>query len=423
MRTVDARPMRTSRLFDTLPPYLGGKRRLAPLILADLAAELPPAEWPGAFFCDPMCGGGAVALAAKAQGFEVYASDRARRGAIVAAALIANSSVRLREADWLPALRADDLRANGAAAVSVFTAAQARRIDGLLTAAAARQAPTRALLELLAIKLVCRLFPMSLPDATDAARAAAGEYDTISPRRLVHYLRRDRWIQPAGLRTLATAINGGVIGGRGHATQRDAREAIAASPAEVIYLDPPYPGTTDYGAYGLLDTLLGDDLPAAPAPRLADLLDAAVAAPIVILSYGGPHRVWTIRRISSSETATTRLMLSRIALSGSWPKTLAACAFRLLFRRVLISPTASPHALPFGAPWARNSMLPPVSTRIALPVASSSRLSYSSPTTSQLASQASVPKPSAVPGAPRNCPGVPFLTCCIREATPRRLPP
>ena len=102
----------------------------------------------------------------------------------------------------------------------------------LLTAAAARQAPTRALLELLAIKLVCRLFPMSLPNATDAARAAAGEYDTISPRRLGHYLRRDRWIQPAGLRTLATAINGGVIGGRGHATQRDAREAIAASAAE-----------------------------------------------------------------------------------------------------------------------------------------------------------------------------------------------
>ena len=58
VRTVDARPMRTSRLFDALPPYLGGKRRLAPLILADLAAELPPAEWPRASFCDPMGGGG-----------------------------------------------------------------------------------------------------------------------------------------------------------------------------------------------------------------------------------------------------------------------------------------------------------------------------------------------------------------------------
>ena len=66
VRTVDARSMRTSPLFDALPPYLGGKRRLVPLILADLAAELPSAEWPGASFCDPMCGGGSVALAAKA---------------------------------------------------------------------------------------------------------------------------------------------------------------------------------------------------------------------------------------------------------------------------------------------------------------------------------------------------------------------
>ena len=54
-------PCERPPLFDALPPYLGGKRRLAPLILADLAAELPAAEWPGASFCDPMCGGGAVA--------------------------------------------------------------------------------------------------------------------------------------------------------------------------------------------------------------------------------------------------------------------------------------------------------------------------------------------------------------------------
>ena len=59
-------------------------------------------------------------------------------------------------------------------------------------------------------------------------------------------------------------------------------------PGSSDLLGSPYPGTTGYGAYGLLDTLLGDDLPAAPAPRLADLSDAAVAAPIVVLSYGGP---------------------------------------------------------------------------------------------------------------------------------------
>ena len=238
VRTVDARSMRTSRLFDALPPYLGGKRRLVPLILADLAAELPAAEWPGASFCDPMCGGGAVALAAKAQGFEVYASDRARRGAIVAAALIANSSVRLREADWLPALGPDDLRANGAAAVSVFTPAQARRIDGLLTAAAARQAPARALLELLAIKLVCRLFPMSLPQRHGrGARGGGGvRHDLPTPARP---LPAPRSLDPTG--------------GPAHPRDRDQRgrdrrprarhparraRGDRGQPAEVIYLDP-----------------------------------------------------------------------------------------------------------------------------------------------------------------------------------------
>ena len=132
---------------DALPPYLGGKRRLVPLILADLGAELPAAEWPGTSFCDPMCGGGAVALAAKAQGFEVYASDRARRGAIVAAALIANSSVQLREADWLPALRpavgsAAGRRAGAARAAGELRVPGARRRHASQRRGSGRRVPT-----------------------------------------------------------------------------------------------------------------------------------------------------------------------------------------------------------------------------------------------------------------------------------------
>ena len=181
MRTVDARPMRTSRLFDALPPYLGGKRRLVPLILADLAAELPAAEWPGASFCDPMCGGGAVAVAPRRRGSR---STPATARAEARSSRLPSSPTPPfdcgRRTGCRRCARMISER-TGPRPSSVFTAAQARRIDGLLTAAAARQAPTRALLELLAIKLVCRLFPMSLPNATDAARAAAGAYDTIRP--------------------------------------------------------------------------------------------------------------------------------------------------------------------------------------------------------------------------------------------------
>ena len=82
-----------------LPPYLGAKRRLCPLIFAALAQVLPRQEWHHATFLDPMYGGGAVVLSAKAHGFHTTASDLAERGAIVASALIANDRVRLRRAD------------------------------------------------------------------------------------------------------------------------------------------------------------------------------------------------------------------------------------------------------------------------------------------------------------------------------------
>ena len=71
-------------LFRALPAYLGGKRRLCPIIFALLGEFLPRERWRASMFLDPFCGGGSVALFAKAQGFEVIASDAAERAAIVA---------------------------------------------------------------------------------------------------------------------------------------------------------------------------------------------------------------------------------------------------------------------------------------------------------------------------------------------------
>jgi hypothetical protein len=59
-----------------LPPYPGGKRRLLPGIFALIKGVSPPASWPTLTFADPFLGGGAVALAAKAQGFgHIVAND------------------------------------------------------------------------------------------------------------------------------------------------------------------------------------------------------------------------------------------------------------------------------------------------------------------------------------------------------------
>ena len=280
---------RPPAFFHALPPYLGGKRRLCALIFALLAEVLPRREWRGTTFLDPMCGGGAVALFAKAQGLRTTASDLAERGAIVARALVANDRVRLRRADCvtLGALPAHaPTKVDGGLQ---GTPAQRAWLAQALAIASRCAEPRRSLLRLLIVTTVLRWYPLSLPSASDAAAAAQDDFDRISSRRLGHYLRARRAITPAALWRTAEAINRGVFGGHGAAAQGDARAVIAATSADVVYLDPPYPGTTRYAqAYARLDRLLGDVPHEDPPPSLDDLLDAARAAPWVVCSYGGP---------------------------------------------------------------------------------------------------------------------------------------
>ncbi len=96
--------MRTRKklsLWASLPPYLGGKRRLCPLIFREVDRVLPRRHWPGLTFLDAFLGGGSVALYAKAQGFRVMATDIAERAITVGQALIANSRVKITWEDVL----------------------------------------------------------------------------------------------------------------------------------------------------------------------------------------------------------------------------------------------------------------------------------------------------------------------------------
>jgi len=91
------------------------------------------------------------------------------------------------------------------------------------------------------------------------------------------------------MRSLAARVNRGVVGGAGRALQGDAREVLASTPADIVYLDPPYAGTTGYAdSYAPLDAVLGDEPSATAPPGLDELLDASRAAPWMVLSYGGP---------------------------------------------------------------------------------------------------------------------------------------
>ena len=283
---------RRQSFFRALPAYFGGKRRFCQLLFSILAEYLPQADWRNSLLLDPFCGGAAVALYAKAQGFRVVASDVAERAVVVARALIANSSVRLRFEDVLDLFvepEGDYLRIAARHSPAVFAPGQAAWLDQALTRARQGSEPTRSLLLLLIIKLALRCQPMSMLRGTDARVAARGDYDRVSPRRLGHYLKGRDLFSPAGAWSVAQEVNAGVFGGRGKGEKGDALAVIAAIKADVLYLDPPYPGTTGYEReYRVLDEMLGDVPAASAPPYLDDLLAAADRVPLLLLSYGGP---------------------------------------------------------------------------------------------------------------------------------------
>jgi 16S rRNA G966 N2-methylase RsmD len=273
--------MFTQAFYSALPAYLGGKRRLAPLILGILARHLPRDRWPESDFLDPMSGGGAVSLAAKAHGFRVTASDISKRGSITARALIANSTVKVGR---------DDIDRLLTAARTTETATSLTgRVEPLFNAARARPEPVASLLNLTLIKAYLRSFPMSMPSASDAGHFANGDLDRVSPHRLGHYIRGTRLFDVEHLWRIAQEVNAGVIGGRGEAGRGDALQILKNSNADVVYMDPPYPGTTGYDRpYRDLDRLLCDTGPRTPTPTLEELLAASEHIPLLILSYGGP---------------------------------------------------------------------------------------------------------------------------------------
>src|SRR6266436_2244796 len=96
-------PRKRSKLaiWSALYPYLGGKRRLCPLIFREIDRVVPRRLWSGLKFLDAFLGGGSVSLGAKAQGFRVIATDIAERSIIVGHAVIDNSRVKLNREDVL----------------------------------------------------------------------------------------------------------------------------------------------------------------------------------------------------------------------------------------------------------------------------------------------------------------------------------
>lgn len=281
--------------FDALPAYLGGKRRLCRLIFALLATEVPQSRWRGLTLVDPFLGGGSVGLFAKAVGFHVLCSDIALRSAAIGRALIANSSVTLGHGD-IAALLSEpsgpySRRAEERHSPGVFSKPHARLLDRARHNICSFPEPARSLVTVLVVKWALRLQPMSQLRGTDARAAFEGDLDRVSPRRLGHYLKGSTLLTPEVWLSLADDVNTGVFPGSGEAYQEDALTFLPSVQGDVVYLDPPYVGTTSYEReYEVLDDLLeGETRPTSPFSRSTDLLprlfQACSQIPIWLVSF------------------------------------------------------------------------------------------------------------------------------------------
>ncbi|MCK4414940.1 MAG: DNA adenine methylase, partial [Candidatus Eisenbacteria sp.] len=293
-------PTRSRKLaiWGSLAPYLGGKRRLCPTIFREIDRIVPRRHWPGLVLLDGFLGGGAVSLFGKAQGLRIIATDIAERSVIVGQALIQNSRVILTREDVLRIAAPSDAppgKVEETYTPDVFTIAQARVLDrALALAGETRDVAKAALLRLLAIRVMLLAHPMSQVRAGNMAKVTDGQFDSVTQTCLPNYIAGLRLTRVDRLWQLAQRINGGVFAGTARVLKTDILSVLSDIPASIVYLDPPYPGTSSYEReYKVIDEILeGRSLPVSPfsktggAALLDRVFEKARHIPVWALSLG-----------------------------------------------------------------------------------------------------------------------------------------
>ncbi len=308
-------------IWGALYPYLGGKRKLCPLIFREIDKVVPRRLWSGLTFLDAFSGGGAVAVFAKALGLRVVAVDIAERANLVGEGLIANSRVRLTREDILRLLAprtGAPGRIESSYAPAVFTVEQARFLDRAFEAAVRSSDPAKgALYRLLAVRVAMLAHPLSQVRPGTIERVTSGGWESVSQKCVRHYVDGPRLLRPERLWALAQRINAGVFEGQGRAIKGDALEILPTLDADIVYFDPPYAGTRSYEAeYKTLDEILGDTTrPVSAFSRkdgagmIDELLKRAAHVPVWVLSFGnavaGLHELEAKMRALGRETRAT----------------------------------------------------------------------------------------------------------------------
>lgn len=291
-------------LFNGLPPYPGGKRRLAPWIFSHLSKHVDSSQWETLIFLDAFMGGGAVSLYAKSQGFkQVLSNDWSNRSQVMGKALLENQKQKIDKNDLLSISSCSpsgEIRASFTP--HIFSSRHADFLDQIQQASRQVEDPTRkALYQLLLWHLagdfVC--FGSSIgtsnrpyAEALDGLRS----WDRIPTKRYLdhslHSLLQPTW---KTMEKRVKVINQSIFGGSPVSIfQRDAIEFLKQSQGDIVYFDPPYAQTSRYeAAFRTIDRLLTGSTqkdPPSSFSKSTDILDAlfesAKHIPVWVISYG-----------------------------------------------------------------------------------------------------------------------------------------
>jgi 16S rRNA G966 N2-methylase RsmD len=254
-------------------------------------------------FVDAFLGGGSVSLFAKGRGYRVVCNDIALRSYIVGKALVENSHVKLAREDVTRLFvegEAESRFIEENFARSVVTTEHAQFLDNAFPVAREAEEPEKWLLLLLLIKYLLRMRPMGNFGAKTIVRQAEDrKWEDMKPNYLRDIISRSLDGHPRTVaESLRKQINSGVFsnGVRNQVFQQDVFEFLEHADGDILYLDPPYAGTSSYEtSLRALDSIIvGKLIESEPSDfswkdavqTLERLFDAGRKFPVWVISYG-----------------------------------------------------------------------------------------------------------------------------------------